>query len=1133
MEVFQILVNYFSDKICVKILLVYCLNCHFITAQVKVILPPSKEFEQSASPIMTISPEKQLFAFFEKKNLYVYDLRKNIILYKQEFDSFDGIKQMEFISSNKLIYRTKEGILYILNVNNLTVSHIPRLINTSVMSFVVDKNYNKLFTIISFHEQEKLTLESMEIDSWKSNTIATLKIDVQNLTNSILSLDGLATGILVQLRMQSPIYKRISYVINFSQKRFELIENIFSDKEYNSKSSIPYQTNDFDFENYDAIDGTPLIICSIFQNINNDSKCKYLVYDLKSRKWLNNCYQYYPKSLFYNISQNRFKIDKDDSKDYKVIDFSIMRSNCADKITPPYFCISKDRSLVVYRHFSYDNGIYKIKETQNWKIVNELNFEYYIPYSIFNFENRSMISTLSNSFLNYDFEWDWKNLKLTQIEKTYNQVNNTKSSVSFNRKLLIEVNSWSHKFNKTPQIKSTGKFETIHDLEPPKGINYSGVTVYNYAYFMNEQNDILVSFDVLIPSQGIPKTHSFFGIWGINGNFKKAHEYDGGKIIPCYKDNNVLVFTENQELKKINAESGSQMGNSLKIDKLYTLEFAKIVFGNLNNQVLAEKLNTFFNIKKGSILEEKLKNHDAFRLNDISGYMENNDFSPNTDKNDEVLVKKNFNENSLIYISKNKTINFYNNYTKSKVSLYIHDKDNWILFTDDNYYYSPSKKLVSVLKFQYKLQYYNFEQFDLYFNRPDIILKRIGITSDSIIQKYSDLYEKRIEKMGFKIESTKVDYEQPIINIKNFDFPFLTKESQIKINIEAFDPKYKLDRLNLYVNDVPWYGINGQNLKNKNTSKISQEVDVVLSSGKNKIEFSVHNEIGIESKRESFEIISEKPKLKPSLYVVTLGVSDYKDKSKDLRYSAKDADDVASFLSTDNTIYGKIETKKLKNQDVLKEEILKIKQVLMKSKVDDKVVLYISGHGILDVKLKEWYYGTHDINFQNPSKKGISYNQLESILDGIPARNKLFLLDACNSGELDKDLNNIISNTKPLETKVYRGEPSTTSSAKNNTLEAMKAIFTDTRRFSGANVISASSGDKVAFEDEKYKNGYFTYAFLEGLKTRKADINNDRKITVSEIRNYIYKRVVDISDDVQSPTNRQENLSNDFVIWSY
>ena len=100
-----------------------------------------------------------------------------------------------------------------------------------------------------------------------------------------------------------------------------------------------------------------------------------------------------------------------------------------------------------------------------------------------------------------------------------------------------------------------------------------------------------------------------------------------------------------------------------------------------------------------------------------------------------------------------------------------------------------------------------------------------------------------------------------------------------------------------------------------------------------------------------------------------------------------------------------------------------------------------------------------------------------------------------------------------------------------NSFDLMKELFADLRRGNGAVVISSASGEEFAFESEAWQNGVFTYAVLEGLKSGNADLNKDKTTTVTELRDYVSKRVVELTDGKQNPTSRTENLESDFRVW--
>ena len=95
----------------------------------------------------------------------------------------------------------------------------------------------------------------------------------------------------------------------------------------------------------------------------------------------------------------------------------------------------------------------------------------------------------------------------------------------------------------------------------------------------------------------------------------------------------------------------------------------------------------------------------------------------------------------------------------------------------------------------------------------------------------------------------------------------------------------------------------------------------------------------------------------------------------------------------------------------------------------------------------------------------------------------------------------------------------------------MKELFTDFRRSTGAVVISSAGGGEYAYEGDKWKNGVFTYSLIDGLSSKNADKNNDKEITVSELKDYISERVQKLTNGKQNPTSRKENLEFDFRVW--
>ncbi|MBP7077184.1 MAG: hypothetical protein KBB11_09080 [Bacteroidales bacterium] len=79
--------------------------------------------------------------------------------------------------------------------------------------------------------------------------------------------------------------------------------------------------------------------------------------------------------------------------------------------------------------------------------------------------------------------------------------------------------------------------------------------------------------------------------------------------------------------------------------------------------------------------------------------------------------------------------------------------DNSLLqFTEDNYYYGSKSAVENIYWIVNHHQIYPFEQFDLKYNRPDIVLARLGYASPELIDAYYRAYQKRLKKMGFTEE---------------------------------------------------------------------------------------------------------------------------------------------------------------------------------------------------------------------------------------------------------------------------------------------------------------------------------------------------------------------------------------------
>jgi WD40 repeat protein len=461
--------------------------------------------------------------------------------------------------------------------------------------------------------------------------------------------------------------------------------------------------------------------------------------------------------------------------------------------------------------------------------------------------------------------------------------------------------------------------------------------------------------------------------------------------------------------------------------------------------------------------------------------------------------------------------------------------DEYIFVTPD-FHYTGSKDALKGVGFKMDGErLYPFEQYDLRLNRPDVIAERLNIASQNMIRAFKRAYQKRLEKMGFNQNMLEEEYSLPELVIHNkSDIGFQTTENELLLDISAKDNNHALDRINVWINDVPVYGREGIDIKENSKELKNKKIKLALSAGKNKIQISVLNSKGIESLKETIDIMAPVSSVKPDLYIIAVGISDYHDDDIDLNYAAKDASDISALFEQKTDKFGKIEIIKVLDHDATKENILKTKETLQKTDINDLVIIYTAGHGFLDDNL-DYFFATTDVDVMDPSAAGLPYDELEDLLDDIPARKKLLLMDACHSGEIDYDEYDLyvenMYETNVVARSVYTSRTSESNIGLENSFRLMKELFADLRRGSGAIVISSAGGVEFAFESDKLKNGVFTYVLMNALRSMRANENNDSVITISELQKYVMKTVSELTAGRQNPTTRRENLEFDFEVW--
>jgi WD40 repeat protein len=473
--------------------------------------------------------------------------------------------------------------------------------------------------------------------------------------------------------------------------------------------------------------------------------------------------------------------------------------------------------------------------------------------------------------------------------------------------------------------------------------------------------------------------------------------------------------------------------------------------------------------------------------------------------------------------SRDGTTKIWNVKTGKHVTL-LNAEDDWLIFTEEGYFDSSlnGSDLIAMVE---GLDAFGVDQFAIKYNRPDIILKYIGLGSDSIVNLFYGLYQKRLKDAGFTEEQLSDEMHVPDSNI--IDVNQDGKHALLKFKVS--DDKYNLKKYNIYVNDIPLYGAYGKNISGR-SAVLSERVD--LGSGNNKIEVSCINEKGVESYR-ALTYANYNKHTKGDLYYIGFGISRYKDGSLNLQYADKDALDLANLFSNMNGYFDKVHIQTYVNEEVTTENIKSSKAFLKSAAVDDTVVVFIAGHGLHDSdEDATYYYLMHDTDIDNLADTAAPYEQIEDILQVIAPRKKLLLMDTCESGEVEADMQEEyfeVANSRgfrPRTTRAIRARFSRIG--KPLVLSRDRFIHNDLMRRSGSIVFSSSRGGEFSYESEELENGFFTEEIIKSLTSKRADKDGDGVLSTDELRQHVILSVSSQTRNMQHPTVDRDNIYQKF-----
>ncbi len=412
----------------------------------------------------------------------------------------------------------------------------------------------------------------------------------------------------------------------------------------------------------------------------------------------------------------------------------------------------------------------------------------------------------------------------------------------------------------------------------------------------------------------------------------------------------------------------------------------------------------------------------------------------------------------LASASADQTIRLWNVQTYKNLLTLFHGNDGeWVAWAPSGYYAaSPNGDQMVGWQINHgankTADYVSAAQLRDHFYRPDIVDNMIRSQTQKQIVTQTDKNTKQIvaqaDKKDFSLEQLKTALP-PKFKIVEPSNNSNTDQKQLKVVLSVKVSEEPLKGIVAYVNGSS-VGHFKKWAKQQRSDTEEKILTLPLQPGANQIRIEAKNRIGVTSQDLLVHFESNKPvETQGTLYIVAVGVSEYKNPAHNLRYAAIDARDIHDFFATQQgKQYSRVESKLLADgaTQPTSANIKAALDLFNQATPDDTVILFLSGHG--DNQGQDYYFLPYDTQEQDGGwdpNTVVKWRTLQNTLQETKGR-RLLLVDTCHAGgafnpRLIKD------------------------AADSNIV-----------------VLSATDRDSVAQELPALGHGVFTYALLEGLQ---------------------------------------------------
>ena len=248
------------------------------------------------------------------------------------------------------------------------------------------------------------------------------------------------------------------------------------------------------------------------------------------------------------------------------------------------------------------------------------------------------------------------------------------------------------------------------------------------------------------------------------------------------------------------------------------------------------------------------------------------------------------------------------------------------------------------------------------------------------------------------------------------------------------------------------------------------------------------------------------------LWLLLIGVNHYQDRSlPTLRYAAIDCQGIGAALAAATAPFPDkeflIHHDLIEPQPTLAIVQSSLERVVAEAKVQDTILIYFSGHGVVEPIGQQTILCLADTDRQQLATTGLPIQLVLEMLHKCAAHSQLLWLDACHSGNL--------SSNRPLDRQQQHGSISLDPATK--LLASLR--HRDVKSHGFYALLSCDEGQQ-SWEFPDLGHGVFSYYLMQGLAGEAADAQGI--IDADSLYRYVYRQTMQCIDR----TNQQVRLAN-------